>query len=141
MVPKPPQATKGTEFPFGNPFTSPVRVGRAGNGNFGKSPLTSISLCELYGWTASKFADIPLKTRLFSKILNLIFTSEKGFVLRGGLGEEFSPSRSGVWGDCGTPHVFGTFSKKVQRKTRGHISAANQKGKIDFFLFFLIAQA
>ncbi|MBM6830477.1 hypothetical protein H9X85_12775 [Anaerotignum lactatifermentans] len=51
-------------------------------------------------------------------MLNLIFTNGKGFVLGGGLGEEFSPSRSGVWGDCGTPHVFGTFSKKVQRKMK-----------------------
>lgn len=35
MVPKPPQATKGKDFPFGNLFASPVRTGRVGNDNMG----------------------------------------------------------------------------------------------------------
>ena len=35
MVPKPPQATKGKDFPFGNLFASPVRTGRVGNDNIG----------------------------------------------------------------------------------------------------------
>lgn len=39
MVPKPPQATKGKEFPFGNPFPAPVRGGKAGNGNLEASPF------------------------------------------------------------------------------------------------------
>lgn len=33
MFPKPPQATKGKDFPFGNFFASPVRTGRVGNDN------------------------------------------------------------------------------------------------------------
>lgn len=33
MFPKPPQATKGKDFPFGNLFASPVRTRRVGNDN------------------------------------------------------------------------------------------------------------
>lgn len=36
MVPKPPQATKGKDFPFGNLFASPVRTERVGNDNMGR---------------------------------------------------------------------------------------------------------
>ena len=59
MVPKPPQATKGKDFPFGNLFASPVRTGRVGNDNMGDfvwKESRNSRICSQFFYFLQKYA-------------------------------------------------------------------------------------